>query len=136
MKSSKYAILIALIVFALTCTTVFAEELKCSLKAEVIDGKVHLLGTMPDGSPMKGATVEVLHKDGKKLLDGKTDDQGKFSFDLPKDLPGLTFKIQDEKGNSSEAFMCAGKLYDNCAHHKEGKVDKEEKAEHDCPHGH
>lgn len=38
----------------------------------------------PDGSKVKDGKIEVLRaKDGKKLLEGKTDDKGIFSFDIP-----------------------------------------------------
>jgi len=47
--------------------------------------KIHVEGFFSDGTPTKGAKVEVFSGEGKKLLEGRTDEEGTFSFDAPKE---------------------------------------------------
>ncbi len=57
---------------------------KVNLFAYVEGGTVFTESYFPDGRKVEGGTVEVRDASGAKLLEGKTDSQGLFSFPLPK----------------------------------------------------
>ncbi|MCK5227172.1 MAG: carboxypeptidase regulatory-like domain-containing protein [Desulfobulbaceae bacterium] len=58
----------------------------------------------PDGKPVEGGTIEVLGPAGNKLLEGKTDQEGLFSFPLPaKD--DLTIVINASMGHKSKFLL-------------------------------
>lgn len=46
--------------------------------------QVHTESYFPDGKPVENGTVEVYDSQNHKLLQGKTDREGKFSFPIPK----------------------------------------------------
>jgi len=49
------------------------------------DGKVHAEGYFVDGTKCKNSIIEVIdNKTGQKLLEGRTDDNGQYSFDIPR----------------------------------------------------
>ncbi len=57
---------------------------KVSIYAYSGDGMVHSESYFADGSKCRNCVVEVFdNKTGKKLLEGKTDENGKFSFEIP-----------------------------------------------------
>ena len=67
----------------LVSSTVFAH--KVSVYAYAEDGKVFAEGYFSDGTRTRNSLIEVFDaKTGKKLLEGKTDNDGKFSFKIPK----------------------------------------------------
>ncbi len=66
----------------LVSSTVFAH--KVSVYAYAEDGKVFAEGYFSDGTRTRNSLIEVFDaKTGKKLLEGKTDNDGKFSFKIP-----------------------------------------------------
>ncbi|GBE03088.1 hypothetical protein BMS3Abin08_02543 [bacterium BMS3Abin08] len=67
----------------LVSSTVFAH--KVSVYAYAEDGKVFAEGYFSDGTRTRNSLIEVFDaKTGEKLLEGKTDNDGKFSFKIPK----------------------------------------------------
>jgi nickel transport protein len=66
----------------------FANAHKVSIYAYAEDGMVHSESYFVDGTKCKNSVLEVFdEKDGTKLLEGKTDEEGKFSFKIPKVTP-------------------------------------------------
>lgn len=57
---------------------------KVNIFAYVEGGKVYTESYFPDGRKVEGGTIEVRDASGAKLLEGRTDSQGLFSFPLPK----------------------------------------------------
>ena len=53
------------------------------------------------GKKAINARVEIFDKDGKKLLDGKTDNKGEFSFKIPK-LTDLRIVLNAAMGHKAE----------------------------------
>ncbi len=67
----------------LTSSTAFAH--KVSIYAYAEDSMVFAEGYFADGSRSRNSRVEVFDANtGEKLLEGKTDNEGKFSFRIPK----------------------------------------------------
>jgi nickel transport protein len=63
----------------------FAYAHKVNIYAYAEDGMVHSESYFVDGTKCKNSVLEVFdEKDRTKLLEGKTDEEGKFSFKIPK----------------------------------------------------
>ena len=62
-----------------------ANAHKVNVFAYAENGSVYAEGYFVDGSKCKNSLVEVVdNKTGEKLLEGKTDENGQFSFDIPR----------------------------------------------------
>jgi len=62
--------------------TAFAHKVNIFAYAE--NGTVYTESYFPDGKAVQAGTIEVYDSQGQKLLEGKTDQEGKFSFPVPK----------------------------------------------------
>lgn len=71
-------------------------------------GRVHLEGYFADGKKVENSLVEVFAKDGKKLLEGKTDEKGVFSFPMP-DVPEVRVVLTGSMGHRAECIVEGGK---------------------------
>lgn len=56
---------------------------KVTVFAWVEGGTVHTESKFSGGRQAKGARIEVYNQAGEKLLEGRTDDQGRFDFEPP-----------------------------------------------------
>jgi len=64
---------------------------KVSIYAYAEDGMVFAEGYFSDGTRTRNSLIEVFDaKTGEKLLEGKTDNEGKFSFNIPFNIPKAT----------------------------------------------
>ncbi len=84
---SKFRYLIFCLFFNVCCLLFvsFANAHKVSIYAYAENGLVHSESYFVDGTKCKHSLLEVFDKkDGTKLLEGKTDEEGKFSFKIPK----------------------------------------------------
>jgi nickel transport protein len=62
-----------------------ADAHKVNIFAYAENGKIHAEGYFADGSKCKNSYIEIIdNKTGKKLLEGKTNEYGQFSFDIPR----------------------------------------------------
>jgi len=68
--------------FALISFPSFAHKVNIFAYAE--GDTVYTESYFPDGTKVQGGTVEVYDSEGNKLLEGKTDEEGRFNFKLPK----------------------------------------------------
>ena len=60
------------------------------------DGQVHVEAFTQKGTQIKNAQLVIVNKGGKTLLEGKTDDEGKFAFVPPqKDEMTIVMVIDD-----------------------------------------
>ncbi|MFH1215140.1 MAG: carboxypeptidase regulatory-like domain-containing protein [Pseudomonadota bacterium] len=88
----------------LTTLTDPAFAHKVNVFAYVEGDTVYTESFFPDGRPVEGGTIEVLDDDGKKLLEGKTDMEGKFSFVLPA-REDLTIAINASMGHKNSFVL-------------------------------
>ncbi len=66
------------------------------LWAYVEKGEVYVEAFTQNGNKIKNAKLVVVDKSGNSLLEGKTDDEGKFNFDPPvKDEMTIVMVIDD-----------------------------------------
>ena len=77
-----------------------AQAHRVNLFAWVEGGEVHTEGRFPGGRPVKGGRVLVYDATGAKLLEGRTDEEGRFSFPAP---PPTDLKIVLEAGMGHRA---------------------------------
>ncbi len=80
----KLFVLFAIIASALSASPGTAFAHRVNLFAYVEGGTCHVEGYFSRSRRAKGAKVEVFDAAGKKLLEGKTDAEGNFSFPVPK----------------------------------------------------
>ena len=81
MKPMKY-LLVAMAVVLLFGGTAMAH--KVSLFAYAEGGKIYTESYFPDGKPVQGGKVMVYDSQDQLILEGVTDDDGLFNFDIPK----------------------------------------------------
>jgi len=87
-QNSKFKITPVIIVLILYLASSSASAHKVSIYAYAEDGKVFSEGYFADGSRSRNSRIEVIDaKTGEKLLEGKTGDDGRFSFEIPKAAP-------------------------------------------------
>jgi nickel transport protein len=86
-------------VAVLVCSTA-AMAHKVNLFAYVEGGKIYTESYFPDGSPVEGGKVLVYDSQDKLLLEGRTDKDGLFSFDVPK-VDDLTIVIEASMGHKN-----------------------------------
>ncbi len=96
---------IIFLLLILTSSTVFAH--KVSIYAYAEDGKVFAEGYFSDGTRTRNSLIEVFDaKTGKKLLEGKTDNDGKFSFKIPK-ATSLKLVLHASMGHRNDYTLSA-----------------------------
>jgi nickel transport protein len=61
------------------------------------------------GKPAKNASVVINDTEGHKLLEGQTDEEGAFSFEIP-DKKGLTVVVNASMGHQAEWVISAEEL--------------------------
>jgi len=81
----KHLIFYLLVAFLCLIFVPLAHAHKVNIYAYAESGRVYSEGYFVDGTKAKNSVIEVFdEKDGTKLLEGKTDEEGKFSFQIPK----------------------------------------------------
>lgn len=105
---SGFRIISGVIIFLfllLTSSTVLAH--KVSIYAYAEDGKVFAEGYFSDGTRTRNSLIEVFDaKTGEKLLEGKTDNDGKFSFKIPK-ATSLKLVLHASMGHRNDYTLSA-----------------------------
>ncbi len=76
----------AVMLLLVVSSTAYAH--KVSIYAYAEDGMIHAEGYFADGTRSRNSRIEVFDaKTGEKLLEGRTDDEGRFTFKIPKVTP-------------------------------------------------
>ncbi len=88
----------ALFLIALTAGTAFAH--KINIFAYVEDGTVYTESYFHDGRPVEKGKITVMAEGKQKLLEGKTDKQGLFSFAVPR-VDDLTIILDSGMGHKT-----------------------------------
>ena len=102
MNDRTQSLLIALIVVLFVVTATVAVAHKSEIEVELKDGKIELHCGFSGHAPMKKAKVQVYDEQGKQVVEGKTDDKGRFSFDPPENAETLQITVQDLMGHRAE----------------------------------
>jgi nickel transport protein len=75
----------------------------------VEDGKVKTISKFSGGKKVMGGKITVFDVDGKQLLQGVTDDNGEFSFDIPS-KKGLKIELEAAMGHKNISEIPADQL--------------------------
>ena len=98
MKASwRYSVILAAVVLLFAGT---AMAHKVNLFAYVEDGKIYTESYFPDGRPVENGKVKVYDSNENLLLEGVTDKEGLFSFDIPK-IDDLTIVLDATMGHKN-----------------------------------
>jgi nickel transport protein len=82
-----------------------ADAHKVNIIAYAQEGKVYAEGFFVDGSKAKNSVVEVIDgKTGEKLLEGKTDENGQMSFEIPS-VTSLKLILRAGTGHQNEYVL-------------------------------
>lgn len=88
-------------IFAISST---ALAHKVNIFAYVENGVVYTESYFPDGRPVANGTIEVYDSQEHKLLEGVTDEEGLFSFTIPK-KDDLTIFINASMGHKNKFIL-------------------------------
>jgi nickel transport protein len=108
---SKPSVLFFLIVLYMAASTPFALAHSVLLSAYVEGDMVFVEGGYSDGTLCKHATIEVFDSSGKMILEGKTDENGEFSFKPPQKID-LKIVLNAGMGHRDEYAMSDDELPD------------------------
>jgi nickel transport protein len=78
---------------------------KVNIFAYVEGDVVYTESYFPDGKMVENGTIEVLDASGNKLLEGKADQDGHFSFPLPEKKEDLTIVINATMGHKNSYLL-------------------------------
>ncbi|MGQ9638464.1 MAG: hypothetical protein ACUVQ9_12415 [Thermodesulfobacteriota bacterium] len=99
---SRIFILPFLILIISFCVTINAYAHKVSIYAYAENGMIYSESYFIDGTRCKNSLVEVFdEKNGTKLLEGRTDEEGKFSIKIPK-VTSLKLVLNASMGHRAE----------------------------------
>jgi nickel transport protein len=102
MKENRMKLLVgvfALLLFFATAASVLAHA--ATLWAYVEKNHVYVEAFYVGGTKVQGGRIVVIDSDGKKLLEGKTDEEGKFDFAPPAKVDMKILLLVDQ-GHSAE----------------------------------
>ena len=106
-KHAMVCFLFAILWFSLCAVPVSAH--KVSIFAWVEGDTVHTQSKFSGGKRPKNSTVVVYDKEGNLLLEGKTDDNGEFSFKIPKKTD-LKVALKASMGHLAEWTISADEI--------------------------
>jgi len=101
MRFMKY-LLVATFVILLFSGNAMAHKVNLFAYAET--GKIYTESYFPDGRAVEGGKVLVYDSGHKLLLQGVTDKEGHFNFDIPK-LDDLTIVIEATMGHKNSYLL-------------------------------
>jgi nickel transport protein len=113
MVRRKQPVLFISLLIAVTLLILFpmtrADAHKVLLYAYVEGNKIYAEGYFGDGKKVINSLIEVLDKNGNKLLEGKTDAEGQFIFEAPK-KDDLTLVLTASMGHRATFKIAANKI--------------------------
>ena len=78
---------------------------KVNIFAYVEGNVVYTESYFSDGKPVEEATIEAATPSGEIIVEGKTDNQGYFSFSLPAQKEDLTIVLNASLGHKSSYLL-------------------------------
>ena len=107
-KVFKYIVFLAVVVLPLLVNT-SARAHKVTVFAYVEGGKVYTESYYADGTRCRNSNITVYDKQGHKVLTGKTNEKGEFSFTPPSEGP-LKIVLDASPGHRAETVVSEGEL--------------------------
>ena len=109
MKNKSYLILIFIfLIIIMTDVSIFAH--KVNIFAYVEGDKVYTESYFNDGKKCIDSKIEVFDNQGNKLLEGLTDEEGMFSFEIPPGDGDLKIVLTASMGHRAEYSISADEL--------------------------
>ena len=110
MKRSFYylIIMVTTMIFFGAAGTALAHKVNIFAYAE--NRVVYTESYFPDGKPVGGGVIEVLDAVGNKILEGKTDTDGLFSFPVPDKKEDLTIVLNASLGHKNQYILKKSEL--------------------------
>jgi len=93
----------------LGCLATPTSAHKVNLFAYVEGNTVHTESYFPDGRPVAGGKIEVYDGEENKLLEGFTDENGFFSFEIP-EVDRVQIVLHASMGHRATATLAAEEL--------------------------
>ncbi|MFV0438159.1 MAG: carboxypeptidase regulatory-like domain-containing protein [Desulfopila sp.] len=90
---------------AITFLAAPAMAHKVNIFAYAEGDTVYTESYFPDGKTVDSGTIEVMDSSGKKILEGKTDKAGQFSFPAPRPKEDLTIVIDASMGHKNSYLL-------------------------------
>lgn len=102
----RYLFLLLFIILIAVCAVVTPSDAhKVNIFAYAQDGKVYAEGYFVDGSKCKNSLISVIDdKTGEKLIEGRTDDNGQYSFEIPR-VASLKLILHAGTGHQNEYVL-------------------------------
>lgn len=94
-----------MVFFILFVLAVPAMAHKVNIFAYVENNTVYTESYFPDGKKVESGIIEVLNEAGTKLLEGKSDQEGLFSFPLPAVKEDLTIVVNASMGHKNSYLL-------------------------------
>ncbi|MCX7916647.1 MAG: hypothetical protein N2589_00750 [bacterium] len=85
--------------------------------------KIFVEGYFPDGKPVKNSKIEIYNEKEERILEGKTDESGIFSFNIP-ESEKIKIILTSDEGHRTETFMELKKEKKLKSERVEEKLDK------------
>jgi len=109
MKNKLYLILIFIfLIIIMINISAFAH--KVNIFAYVEEGKIYTESYFSDGKKCIESKIEVFDNQGNKLLEGLTDKEGAFSFEIPSGDGDLKLVLTASMGHRAEYIIQADEL--------------------------
>ena len=109
MKGKLYLILIFLFLIIIVINIpIFAH--KVNIFSYVEGNKVYTENYFSDGTKCVSSKMEIFDNQGKKLLEGLTDQEGNFSFEIPQEEGDLKIVLTASMGHRAEGIIRADEL--------------------------
>ncbi len=125
MKNKLYLILIfTFLIIIMMDVSVFAH--KVNIFAYVEGDKVYTESYFNDGKKCIESKIEVFDNRGNKLLEGLTDEEGEFSFEVPSEDGDLKIVLTASMGHRAEYIIRADELISSAGLIEEKFEEKEE----------
>ncbi len=109
MKNKLYLILIfTFLIIIMMDVSIFAH--KVNVFAYIEGGKIYTESYFNDGKKCIESKIEVFDNRGNKLLEGLTDKEGEFSFEVPSEDGDLKIVLTASMGHRAEYSISANEI--------------------------
>jgi len=88
--------------FLFLSSFIFAHKINVFTYKE--GNKIFVEGYFQDGVPTKNSVVEIYNEEGEKIIEGKTNSEGVFSFDIP-NAKKIKVVLNADMGHKAETEM-------------------------------
>ncbi len=107
--SRKRIVCVSVLALVLLLAPVRVMAHKVMVFGYVEDGKVKTISKFSGGKKVQGGKIRVFDADGRELLQGVTNENGEFSFDIPS-TKGLKIELEATMGHKNVSLIPADQL--------------------------